>query len=560
MISVHDVLTHVLMNPISLIFAVTVVVLFVLIVPYLANSDGLRAYPGPLLAKLTHGWKAWAINRGHWTESVDVLHRKYGTFVQIAPNHVSIASPTALSQIYGHSSNAPKAPFYDAFATVKQRSVFNARSRPEHARKRRIMSHMFAPQSVRELEGLLHVHVDGLLRQWDKLCEGAITKDIEPEATKEGQLGTCAWKAQEGKVWFNCMPWYNFWAFDTISDLAFGSPFGMLPAARDVAQIAKSPQAGMKAYALPTSSSLASTASTYEVQEVAAIEMLNARNEASSLLGMVPPYWRPLIQRLPGLRRGVDGMRELTGLAVVAVARRLAAPEFREDMLKKLLSSRDENGNPMGPEELSAEAITLIVAGSDSVSNSACAITYYVARDQTVQQKLQAELDIAFGDVSGSGVVPFDATKRLPYLEAVINEGLRLHTTVGANLPRVAPPGGLTVLGHTFKEGTWVSAPLYSIHRMPEVWGEDANEFRPERWIEKGDDEKIKMQKAFAPFSVGPRSCIGRNLALMELQILIATVFRRYHIVLEPGQQLFVHESFVRKPLGCMVGMKRRDL
>lgn len=268
------------------------------------------------------------------------------------------------------------------------------------------MSHMFAPQSVRELEGLLHVHVDGLLRQWDKLCEGAITKDIEPEATKEGQLGTCAWKAREGKVWFNCMPCelvgeqiismvyidmlgYNFWAFDTIGtrpsllalyfrlnlplsfpvgDLAFGSPFGMLPAARDVAQIAKSPQAGMKAYALPTSSSLASTASTYEVQEVAAIEMLNARNEASSLLGMVPPYWRPLIQRLPGLRRGVDGMRELTGLAVVAVARRLAAPEFREDMLKKLLSSRDENGNPMGPEELSAEAITLIVAGSDSVS------------------------------------------------------------------------------------------------------------------------------------------------------------------------------------------------
>lgn len=91
----------------------------------------------------------------------------------------------------------------------------------------------------------------------------------------------------------------------------------------------------------------------------------------------------------------------------------------------------------------------------------------------------------------------------MPYLEAVINEGLRIHSTSGLGLPREAPPGGLTVCGRIFPEGTILSVPTYTVHRDTEIWGDDADVFRPERWIER---DKNELQKAFNPFSFGPRS------------------------------------------------------
>jgi len=141
--------------------------------------------------------------------------------------------------------------------------------------------------------------------------------------------------------------------------------------------------------------------------------------------------------------------------------------------------------------------------------------------------------------------------KDLPYLNAVVNEGLRLHTTVSGGLPRIVPAGGMTILGRHFKEGTCVSVPTYSMHRNEAVWGETANEFYPERWLDADAETKARMQQCFAPFSVGPRACIGRNLALMQLHILIATLFSRYHIVLEsdgPGAALADNERRHQNP------------
>lgn len=99
-------------------------------------------------------------------------------------------------------------------------------------------------------------------------------------------------------------------------------------------------------------------------------------------------------------------------------------------------------------------------------------------------------------------VATAEQVKRLPYLDACINEGLRIHSTSGIGLPRVVPEGGLEVLGHHFPAGTILSVPSYSIHRDPEIWGEDFETFRPERWFER---DQAAMNKAFNPYSVGPR-------------------------------------------------------
>lgn len=133
--------------------------------------------------------------------------------------------------------------------------------------------------------------------------------------------------------------------------------------------------------------------------------------------------------------------------------------------------------------------------------STSCAITYYLAANPRCQEKLQLELDSALGnedDVAST----FESTKRLTYLEAVINESIRLHSTSGIGLPRVAPQGGLEILGKTFPEGTVLSVPSYTIHRDTAVWGDDPDAFRPERWFEQDNDA---IQKTFNPFSFGPR-------------------------------------------------------
>ncbi|EMD34717.1 hypothetical protein CERSUDRAFT_116910 [Gelatoporia subvermispora B] len=507
------------------------------VVPWLLDPHGIRSYPGPLLAKFSDAWLGWVAAQGHRSEVVHELHKKYGTFVRLAPNHVSISDPDAIQIVYAHGNGSLKSNFYDAFVSI-QRGLFNTRSRPEHARKRKIVSHIFSQKNVLEFEPHVREHIRTLISQWDRLYE----------LGKKGLSGTegeGGWQGKNGRVWLDCLPWWNYLAFDIIGDLAFGAPFGMLHACADSAPVAISHEAAMKNYGDDAAP---------EVEHFPAVQVLNSRGEYSASMGVLPPHWRPLAKRIPWFRRGNQAVQRLAGIAVAAVAKRLSAPSDRTDLLSKLQEGKDDEGKLMGKPELTAEALTQLIAGSDTTSNSSCAITYHLAANPHVQEKLQAELDAALGD--GDPVATFDQVKRLPYLEAVINEALRIHSTSGIGLPRIVPQGGLTAAGQYFPEGTVLSVPTYTVHRDKEAWGEDADLFRPERWFEH--DEKT-LQRAFNPFSFGPRSCVGRNLANLELLIIIASILHRYHFVLEDPEKHFdTREGFLRKPVECRVGIKRR--
>lgn len=95
--------------------------------------------------------------------------------------------------------------------------------------------------------------------------------------------------------------------------------------------------------------------------------------------------------------------------------------------------------------------------------------------------------------------------------------------------------------------------PSYTIHHSKDIWGEDADEFRPERW----KDLTELQNKSFIPFSHGPRACVGRNVAEMELALIAATVFKNFDFELKQVG-LKTREGFLRKPLGLKVGLRRR--
>ncbi|KAH7886910.1 cytochrome P450 [Phlebopus sp. FC_14] len=522
----------------TILFALPAIVVITHLFSYLADPYNQRAVPGPFLARFSDLWLGWTTSQGHRSDVVHELHKKHGTFVRLAPNHVSVADPNALQIVYAHGNGSLKSNFYDAFVSI-HRGLFNTRDRADHARKRKIVSHIFSQKSVIEFELVLRIYVGQLMKQWDCLYDLAL-KD------GSGTEGEGGWIGRDGRLWLDCLPWFNYLAFDIIGDLAFGSPFAMILNAKDSAPIAVSQKDAMKCYG---------TEDGCEVVNIPAVQILNDRGEFSASMGVLPPSWRPYVRLLPWYRKGGQAVKNLAGLAVAAVAKRLMTPTDRVDLLSKLQQGRDDEGNPMGREELTAEALTQLIAGSDTTSNSTCAITYYLARNPSVQEKLQKELDEALAS-EDEFVSTFEQVKRLPYLEAVINEALRVHSTSSLGLPRVAPEGGLTINGIHFPQGSILSVPTYTIHRDKNAWGEDSDEFRPERWFER---DHATMQKAFNPFSFGPRSCVGRNLATMELLVIVSSILRRYHFVLaEPAKPLGTREGFLRKPIECRVGIERR--
>ena len=389
---------------------------------------------------------------------------------------------------------ATQSDFYDAFVSVS-RGMFNTRSRIDHTRKRKIVSHIFSQKNVLDFEINARMALGKLIKQWDRLCDASATDRI-------GSVEEGAWFGRAERVWFDCLPWYNYLAFDIIGDLAFGAPFGMLEAARDIAPVALPlPGNEMKTIYIP------------------AVQLLNMRGDFSASMGVLPPWVRPLMKYMPWYAQGGKAVRHLHGIAVAAVEKRLADPAAGErgDLLARLQNGKDEDGNPMGKQELIAEALTQLIAGSDTTSkcvtsvvvslcadlllSASCGITYYLARHPDVQRKLQAELDEALG--LEEGVVSYESVKKLRYLDACIFEAQRVHSASGLGLPRIVPEGGLEVCGKFFKEGTVLSVPTYSIHRDEGVWGKDVDSFWPERWLQ-GNDVSA-MQKTFNTFSFGPR-------------------------------------------------------
>ena len=148
-------------------------------------------------------------------------------------------------------------------------------------------------------------------------------------------------------------------------DLAFGSPFGMIEKGQDSALVAKDIQATISCYGDSDPNSKEAGA---KFVSLPAVQILNDRGEFSASMGVLPPSLRPLVLYLPWFAKGQKAVRDLAGIAVAAVSQRLAVPTDRVDLLSKLQEGRDADGEKMGREELTAEAQTQLIAGSDTTS------------------------------------------------------------------------------------------------------------------------------------------------------------------------------------------------
>ena len=165
-----------------------------------------------------------------------------------------------------------------------------------------------------------------------------------------------------------------------------------------------------------------------------------------------------------------------------------------------MISEREKNNTSY--QELQSQANLLVIAGSETTATALSGMTYYLCRNSRVCDKLSHEIRQAFSDYDQ---INGRSTESLPYLKAVIDEGLRIYPPIPTGPPRVSP--GETIDGHYVPKGTVVSVSSWSATHYERNFHQ-AFDFKPERWLDpECKDEKTASQ----PFLLGSRGCLGRK-------------------------------------------------
>jgi cytochrome P450 len=213
----------------------------------------------------------------------------------------------------------------------------------------------------------------------------------------------------------------------------------------------------------------------------------------------------------------------------------------RKDFFYHLLNAKDpETGKGFSMNELWGESNLLIIAGSDTTSTAMAGTFFYLAHNETTLQKLCKEIRENFSDVEE--IVTGPKLSACSYLRACIDETMRMTPPVAGALPRQVLAGGIDIDGHHIPAGIDVGVPHYAIHHNPDYYPRPFD-YIPERWLSdsSANPHHTKLSdahSAFCPFSIGPRGCIGKGLAYVELTVTIARVLFPYDLRLAPGSTL----------------------
>jgi cytochrome P450 len=202
------------------------------------------------------------------------------------------------------------------------------------------------------------------------------------------------------------------------------------------------------------------------------------------------------------------------------------------DLLSKFQEAGKKHPEIMTPSRVLTMAVSMAFAGSETTAISLSAVFYYLLKTPRCYIKLIEELDVADleGRLGTHDVVPWAAAQKLVYLDACIKEAFRLHPAAGLPLERITPATGLNIAGEYIPGGTIVGCSAWIVHRRAEVFGRDANIYRPERWIENTEAKLKEMNGTMFQFGMGARTCIGKNISLLEIYKLVPSVLRKFQV------------------------------
>jgi cytochrome P450 len=218
-----------------------------------------------------------------------------------------------------------------------------------------------------------------------------------------------------------------------------------------------------------------------------------------------------------------------------------ATPDTRRpDFLTHFLEAREKNPTLITEDLVNDYANTNVAGGSDTTAIILRTIFFQLSTQKHIGDRLLSEIKGTLKSRNlGTDVntpITWAEGQGMPYLQALIKESLRWHPATAQIIPRIVPRGGVEMCGYYLPEGTQVGCNAWTVHRDKELYGQDADIFRPERWLEASDEHARKMGVSLFTFGAGKRACVGKNIALLEMSKFVPEAFRRFEIeVINPA-------------------------
>ncbi|KAH8800253.1 cytochrome P450 family protein [Xylogone sp. PMI_703] len=452
---------------------------------YLRYVHPLSKVPGPYLASITSLWWVYTIRQRQQHVVCVELHKTYGPLVRVTPNEILVADPKAFKIIYGAGNKFSKSDFYKPLQKTKF-DLTTERDERVHATYRRLVGRAYSLDFILKIESFVDESIGYFL---DRL---------------RGKAG------QE----FNLGDWFQYYALDTVAEITFSSRFGYMERGEDDGVLA-----------------------------LGRVFLLSA-----AWIGYMPwietveDVLSPIFGRWLGTRIRSTNFR---GIAIKKIEEHKASEhKNHNDILSYLEHVHAEKPDQYSEADLRSTVMNNVFAAADTTASSLKAIFWYLHTAPGYEEKFRKELEERKRQGLLSDPVSYREAEAWPLLQAIIYEAIRLHSPFGTHLPRVVPEGGLMANGIYLPAGTTVGTNAWAIHRCEEIYGKDVEAFRPERWY----DEKMKgdMQRYFFGFGGGSRTCIGRNIAWLEMSKLVPLLLMRFDVkILNPEKPMPIKTSFL---------------
>ncbi|OJD13545.1 hypothetical protein AJ78_06005 [Emergomyces pasteurianus Ep9510] len=433
----------------------------------------LAHIPGPQLAGATYLYE-WYYDLylcGQFTFKLKEIHKKYGPVVRINPDYVHINDPDYFGEIYNQSNGRVDKPSRVAKAFGPYPAVIGTQSHELPRIRRGALNPFFSKKSVNDLFHVMCRPIDILCKRLDKAC-------------KTGET-------------LNMKYMYAAVAQDIINDYCFATG----------PEYVLKPDFGRKSFD--------------DVDSFVEISLINIHipwliHLSYSLPDRVIKYLTPALADILDFRkdisRQVENIRDGKDKSYENAGHRTLIHELLQSKLPP---------NELKRDRLRDEAFNTVKTGSGTIALTLREIAYHIAADQAIRQRLYNELRVAIPDPSKP---PFlHELEQLPYLSAVIKEGLRLCNPITHRIGRQFPDKSFNCHGYVIPAGSDLGMTAYLIHLNEDIYPEPMA-FKPERWLEQGK----RLERYLVPFSGGPRACLGNNLARAELFLILALVFRQF--------------------------------
>ncbi|KAI1100655.1 cytochrome P450 [Jackrogersella minutella] len=439
-------------------------------------TSPLRSVPGPFLARFTNLWYFWKLTPGSFEVTNQELHEKYGPIVRYGPNRYSFDDPTAVKAIYGHGTQFIKSTWYESWMPRGVWSLFSERNIHDHSQYRRQYQKEYSMSSLVEYEPLVNE------------CADLFGQRLE-EFSRSGEL-------------FNMGHWMQCYALDVVGSITYSRRLGYLDRGEDIGGIKSA---------------------------------LESNLFVGTLVG-VYPFLHPYPSMVDASRHGSDkGITYAINLTLEALAERQKvtdeeeqAPVKVKDFLHKFIAKNNHDSDTFTTYHIMQGCAMNIVAGSDTTGISLSACLYFLLKHPQCYAKLREEIMGSGRTGAESRDISFKQSQEMPYLQAVLKEALRLHPATGLPLERIVSAGGATIAGRFFPAGSIVGVNTWIEHRNTHIFGTDANEFRPERWLSDDAEKVATMNSHWMPFGYGSRTCIGRHISFLEISKLIPRLVRDF--------------------------------